>query len=320
MPKSLLTFGTSSGTFKTMDEVLENLVREAQRQAPQTEGRHRALTRLVDEMLRSRPICRPPGSQPLLSVQGEIYEQTRQQLLQEINQQLDQYNPERLPVRTWVNTLRNKAFSEVLDDAQLKKLALTAQQYQPHTQLRQHLLGELLEAIRLSGKLCRPHREKFSPNFYELLYEEAVIETLLYVCKNIDKYDPERGKDKKFITWVNFRLDKQVIECRRQFSPLNTQDLPSLTDMEMIEQPEEPPSLCEIVRQFIEKDAENIFRQARIRNRPDANFRAIALARFSGRSWEEISAELGIVVPTLSCFFQRCCRKFAPHFQNYLQT
>jgi hypothetical protein len=85
-----------------------------------------------------------------------------------------------------------------------------------------------VEAIRLSGKLSHPHRTRFSPQFYDLLYEEAVNKTLMYVCRKIDKYDPERGQDKKFMTWVNFRLDRVIIETSREFKDPKLVDLPSM--------------------------------------------------------------------------------------------
>ena len=315
MANALLTSWTSSGTFKAMDERLEQLVTEAQRHTPQTEGRQLALNQLVDEILRSRKICRPPIGQPLSGVYKDIYEQVRQQLFRDVSQELDNYNPTRIPLRTWTNTLRNQAFRIILDDVQLSNLAIEAQQQPPHSDLRKYALGELIEAIRLSGKLSHPHRSRFSPQFYDLIYDEAVNKTLTYVCRKIDKYDPERGQ---LMTWVNFRLDRVVIESCREFKTPNIQDLPSLPDLEEIVQPEEPPSLFERVRECLEEDAENIFKQVYIRNRTDANFSAIALARFSGQSWEDISAKFRIPLPTLSRFFQRCCEKFRCKFRQYL--
>ncbi len=315
MTKALFT----SGILKTMDELLEKLIREVQQHHPQSQERQLALSELVEYILRSRSICRPVTSQHLSAVHQEIYQQLRQQLLDHLPQELRQYNSTRTSAREWVKTLLKQAFNQVLNDAQLKKLALATQQLPPNSDRRRHALGELIEAIRLSGRLCRPHREKFSPDFYELLYEEAVIETLSYVCQKIDKYDPERGQ-KKFMSWVNFRLDKLVIECRRKFSHLNVKELPSLNDLETIEQPRRSPYLSEMVRECIEEDRDNLFRQAHIRNQPQANFRALALARFSGKTWEEIASESGIVVPTLSSFYQRCLQKFAPKLKQYLQS
>ena len=300
----------------TMDEQLEQLVTEAKRHTPQTEGWQLALTQLVKEILRSRKIGRPPIGQPLSGVYQEIYEQAQQQLLHKVGEELSNYNPTRTPVRTWVNTLRNHAFRIVLDDGQLKKLALEAQRHPPHTELRQHALGELVEAIRLSGKLSHPHRTRFSPQFYDLLYEEAVNKTLMYVCRKIDKYDPERGQDKKFMTWVNFRLDRVIIETSREFKDPKLVDLPSLSDLEERLPSDESPSLFDKLRESIEEDAKNLFRKTHIRNRSDANFQAIAIARFSGQSWEEISTQFRIPIPTLSSFFQRSCEKFRSHFSQ----
>lgn len=307
---------TSSVIFKTMDERLEQLITEVQQHIPQTEGWQLALTQLVVEILRSRKIGRPPIGQPLSGVYLEIYEQAQQQLLHKVGEELSNYNPTRTPIRAWVNTLRNHAFKIVLDDVQLKKLALEAQQHAPHTELRQHALAELVEAIRLSGKLSRPHRTRFSPQFYDLLYEEAVNKTLIYICRKIDKYDPERGQEKKFMTWVNFRLDRVILETSREFKDPKIVDLPSLSDLEERLPSDKSPSLFDKVRESIEEDVKNIFKQTHIRNRSDANFQVIALARFSGKSWEEISDELKISIPTLSSFFQRCCEKFRSQFSQ----
>ena len=314
---ALLTSCTPSGTFKSMDERLEQLVKEAQRHAPQTEGGQLVLIQLVDEILRSRKICRSLGRQPLFGVYQEIYEQIRQQLLCDVGEKLNQYNLKQTPVRAWTNTLRHQTFRKILGDAQLKKLAIEAQRHPPHSELRQYALGELVEAIRLSGKLSRPHRASFSPQFYDLLYDEAVNKTLTYVCQKIDNYDPERG-EKKFMSWVNFRLDRVFIDSCREFREPNIMNLPSFTELEEIVQIEEPPSLLERVRECLEEDTENIFKQAHIRNRPDANFPAIALARFSGKSWEDISTEFGIPLPTLNRFFQRSCEKFRSEFRQYV--
>ncbi len=309
----------------TMDERLKQLVQQAQRYAPESEERELALTRLVDEILRSpkgrlpegasRKVDRPPIAQPLFSISKEIYEQLRKKLFHNIDEKLNNYNPRFLPVRAWINDLRNRTYQEVLNDEQLKKLALEAQQHPPLTELRQYALGELVEAIRLSGKLAHPHRQRFSPQFYDLIYEEAVNKTLAYICRKINTYDPDRG-NRKFMNWVNFRLDRSIIESYHELRDPRLRELPSLSDLEMIPQQEEPPSLFEIIREKIEEDSENLFKQAHIKNRPDANFKAIALARFSGKSWDEISAEFQISISTLSVFYQRCCNKFRSQFRE----
>ncbi|MGF1479098.1 MAG: hypothetical protein ACFB4I_06370 [Cyanophyceae cyanobacterium] len=318
MTRSLLSAVPLPSTVVATDKRLQQYLLEIQQYDPETQAWQATIEKLVKEILRSRSICRPLGSRGLLAVQEEIYEQMQQELRYAVQQALPG-DSRSLSLREWSHQLQQQATRKVLNDAQLKKLALAAQGYPPDTPERRHLLGELVEAIQSSGRLCRPHRGKFSePSFYELLYEEAVLETLAYVCKNIDKYDPQRGQKQKFMTWVNFRLDKLVIESRRRFSDHQTFSLPTLSDLDRLQPPQEAPLLSELVRQCIEEDAENTFKQAQIRNRPDANFRAIALARIAGKSWEELASEFDIVVPTLSSFFQRCCRKFASQMRSSL--
>jgi DNA-directed RNA polymerase specialized sigma24 family protein len=299
-----------------MDEPLEQLVTAVKQHPPQTDGWNLALTQLVNKILQSRKIARSPIGQPLFGIYQEIYQQLQQELVQKVGEELTNYNSKHTPVNTWINTLKNQAYRIVLDDRQLKKLALEAQQHPPYSELRQYALGELVEAIRLSGKLGHPHRTRFSEQFYDLLYEEAVNKTLVYVCRKIDTYDPERGQEKKFMSWVNFRLDRVILETSKEFREPNIIELPSLTDLEEKLLPVESESLFEQVRKSIEIDGKNLFKQTHIRNRADANFQAIALAKFSGQTWEEISDKFGISIPTLSSFFYRCCEKFRPLFRQ----
>lgn len=300
-----------------MDEQLTKLLREAQWQLHNSKARQKVLTEIVDEILRSRKICRTPKGRFLCGVYQEIYQSARQQLLREVDLALSNYYSECTPVRKWANTLRDNAFRKVLDDAQLQWLALAAQQCEFQTEERDYALRELIEAIRLSGRLCRPHSNKIPTRFYEPIYEEAVNQTLLYVCQKIDNYSPDKGKTGKLMTWVNFRLDKLVIEIWNEF--LNSDRLLTQEELNKLPMPESPASPLEQLREYLEEDTENIFKREYIVKRPDVNFQAIALARISEKTWQDISEEFGgVKVATLSNFFQRTWRKFAYKFREYL--
>ncbi|MEO1508665.1 MAG: hypothetical protein AAFU84_13575 [Cyanobacteria bacterium J06633_23] len=271
---------------------------------------------LVDTMMRSRKVGRPPRGQPLTGIYREICDRIRQHLTQLLQDCIEKGRLD--PAPTWGYQLRAQATQAALTDPLLKGLALEAQRQPNPSGLRQHALLQLVEAIRACGRLARPHRAKFTPSFYTLLYEEAVNRTLVYVCQKIDTYDPNRGQAQKFMNWVNFRLDRMVIECRRQFSDRDTQELPNLNDLERLSQPEPQSSLASDVRDYIAADPEDVFKSTHIRKCPEASFQAIALARFSDQSWDEISNQFGIKIPTLSSFFQRCCDKFSDQFQQLL--
>lgn len=190
-----------------MDERLKQLVFQVQQHSHETQKRQEALTELVEQILRSRPICRPLRGQSLGGIYLKIVQAVQQQLQDEVEQSIDHYNFHRLPVRDWANGLRDKAFQQVLDNSCLTQLALETQQYQPRTEQWQYAVRELLQAIRLSGKLS--HKSYYKAD----IYEDAVTRTLLWVCQNLSAYNPSKGK---FMAWVNYRLDMILREIQQE--------------------------------------------------------------------------------------------------------
>ena len=93
-------------------------------------------------------------------------------------------------------------------DSLLDGLAFIAQQHPPLTSKRQLVLGQLVQAILRSGRLCHPYRGQFLHR-YEEIYEEARQDLLFYVCHNIDKYNPERGG---VMAWCNVLLERRFLE------------------------------------------------------------------------------------------------------------
>jgi hypothetical protein len=261
-PMSEIGLNAEQGCFSRvsiMDERLTQLVQEAQLLVSkgETSVQLSLLTPLVNGILRSRPVGRSLPGQPLSGVYQGIFERTRDYLLDVIVDALAHYSSARESARDWAIALQATALRQVLDDAQLKQLAMEAQRHPRQTAERQHALTQLVTAIKLSGRLARPHRTTFTPSFYELLYDEAVNRTLTYICCAIDNYDPERG-DQKFMNWVNFRLERVMIDCRHEFSDRETTELPNFNDLEHLAQPEAPDSPIQLLREYIDQDAEQV--------------------------------------------------------------
>ena len=300
-----------------MDLELTPLLHQAQQATPA--NRAAALAAIVAVLMRSQRLGRPGPEAPDNPVYQALRDRLQQQMLVAATAAVEQYQGDHGAVSEWSTVVQATALQAALTDDQLKQLALEAQRHPARSPQRQHALTQLIEAIRRSGRLAHPHRSKFAPAFYDLLYEEALNQTLTYVCRKIENYDPERGTAQKFMNWVNFRLDRQILDCRREFNEQEAQELPNLNDLEAIAAPPpETPSLAHTVRDYIATDPDDQFRTTHIRHHPEASFQAIALARFAERSWEDIAQEYAIKVPTLSSFFQRCCDKFAPQFQRLL--
>lgn len=305
---------------------LENLLDEAQT-TTDYQQKDIIINQIVAIVLRSRPLCRRFNGTPPKGVYQEIYDRAKQDLLDSLHQYL--FDPKRSAKQkknniqkhltpAYLYKLQKQIFKQLLDDSQLKKMGLAAQKYSVNSELRTYALTELVKAIKLSGRLCRPHTSKFSTSLYSTLYEEALSETFAYICLNIDLYDPKRGNC-KFMNWVNFKLDKQILKCYIDFQKYTKHEIYSFSQLEQIRQPSKSPDLSQILKEYLTKDPNKVFTNAYIRNRPDANFSKISLAKFSGMSWEEISQELGIPVPTLSSFYNRWCRRFAPLLKTELK-
>ncbi|MEH2081247.1 MAG: sigma-70 family RNA polymerase sigma factor [Nostoc sp.] len=201
-------------------------------------------------------------------------------------------------------------------DEQLKDLAIAAQQYTHLTKEKRIALTRLINAIWQSGKLVRPYKGQFQL-LYQDIYDEAVQNLFFYLCQdnNINKYDPERGE---VMTWINMLLTKRFFPeaIPRIISKENEINLENF-HLENLHS-SQPMSLFEQVRECIETDPELIFCQEHIKGHPEANFQAIAKRRCSGISWKEISAEWGIGITSLHSFYQRCLKKFATKFHEYL--
>ncbi len=302
---------------KLIDEVLATKNRQQ---------RNIIINQIIIIVLRSRPLCRRFNGMPLKGVYQEIYNLAQTDLSDSLNQLLFSSRTSEKPIESTIcqqvnpqdlYQLQQQIFKNLLNDERLKKMGLTAQKYSVNSDLRTYALTELIRAIKLSGRLCRPHISKFSSSLYSTLYEEAESETFAYICLNIDLYDVDRGNG-KFMNWVNFKLDKLVLKCYANHQKYARHEVYSFPGLEQIKQPLSNPDLTQILREYLTKDPNKVFHAAHIRNRPDANFSNIALAKFSGLSWEQISNQLNIPIPTLSSFYNRWCRRFAPLLKTEL--
>ncbi len=214
-------------------------------------------------------------------------------------------------------------------DEQLKYLALEAQRHPPKTRERRVALTSLVNAILGSGRLYRPSPSRIPPSFYEAyedIYDEAKQELMLHICQKIDEYKPERGS---VITWINLLMDRrffnEAISKLGNFREMRLKMIVKKTSEEFNTTEEDEdfisanePVLSEKLRLLIEQDPENIFRSTHIEKKPEANFQALLIKRLSKTPWKEISGETGISIPTLSSFYRRCLKKFAPHLKECL--
>jgi DNA-directed RNA polymerase specialized sigma24 family protein len=212
-----------------------------------------------------------------------------------------------------------------LDD-RLRQLAIAAQNCPPSSPAKRCALTELISVMQRSGKLCRPRQGQFQM-LYEDIYAEALQRLFSFICERIDYYNPQKGE---VLQWVNFLLSQRFfIEASRDFLPtvykgMDARTVKHLT-LESLDQsnpsevnPQLIPHLSQEVKDCLEEDPEGLFAQAYIADHPAASFQYLALRRLEGYSWQDLSIEFNIAIPTLSSFYQRCLTRFAPKLKTYL--
>ncbi|MGD1897520.1 MAG: sigma-70 family RNA polymerase sigma factor [Phormidesmis sp.] len=211
-------------------------------------------------------------------------------------------------------------------DNHLRQLAIAAQRHPKGSADRQRALTKLVSAMLKSRKLCRPRQGQFRM-LYEEIYAEALQRLFSFVCERIDDYSSQKGE---VLQWANFLLSRRFfIEASRDYLPtvykgMDARSVKRLT-LEHLDQsnpsevnPQLTPSLSQEVKACLEEDPEGLFNQACVTEQPAANFQYIAIKRLEGYSWQDLSTEFDIPVPTLSSFYRRHLSRFAPKLKTYL--
>jgi DNA-directed RNA polymerase specialized sigma24 family protein len=202
-------------------------------------------------------------------------------------------------------------------DSYLLQLATHAQRHPPYSKERQLVLTKLIHAIVCFGNLWQPQKNQFL-GINRDIYIEASQEMFLFICENIDKYEPKRGT---VMAWVNVLLERRFFrDALRKNQFQYTEKKMTLVDLDNLAAPENSEPLLEIIRESIEADIEDIFKNESMDKYPKLNFQKLALLRISGKSWKEISTEFQIKIPTVSSFYYRCLKKFSSKLKEYCSS
>lgn len=193
-------------------------------------------------------------------------------------------------------------------DVHLQKLIEEARTYPVESWRRRRILNDVIRLITQSGRLWHeqvPH------------YEDALQQTWLYFCKNLDRYDPEKAS---VITWLDkylkWRLRDKKYEKRDNASSERLTNHPSSPDIT------QALNLEKTIRHWIETDPDEELRTLDINSRPDITAQIILLHRLPPeQSWKEIAQKFNVSQSTVVSFYYRhclpCLRKFGRD-QGYL--
>ena len=204
-----------------------------------------------------------------------------------------------------------------LQDEELKMLAIEAQRHPAKSKERRLALTKLVNIINKSGRLCYPHKGKFGEH-YDDIYREATQKLMVYICENIDRYNPEISP---VMRWVNFYLSTRFFnQTIPEIIGSSSVTIEPILDDSNLAQPQESPLVSEMLWDYLEKDPEQLCQNLRHSKYPQVNFRTLAMGRIVGKKWKTIAVELGAPISTLSDFYQASLRELAPQIRLYFNN
>lgn len=207
-------------------------------------------------------------------------------------------------------------------DTRLEQLARDAQGHPPRSAERQICLTRLLQLLTKSKRLSKPIRQSHQDRSGEF-YDEALQSLYVHICEHIDSFDPERST---VVRWAVFLLNRRFInDAKKRLNPLTaklskgvqSQRL-TIDDLEQHITDHQVPLPSEELKNYIEEDPGGILQSCCIKGHPNVTFKFLLLRRLAEYSWQEISEQLDIPIPTLSSFYQRQLKQFASKFTAYL--
>lgn len=218
-----------------------------------------------------------------------------------------------------------KLMSHQEQDQKLRKYVLDAQMHPQGSPARRRALNKLLTIIFASKRLRCP-AGRLPPQCQGAAQEicnDAQQALMLFICQNIDRYDPSKAS---VIGWLNMLMDRRFIFVGiRQFQDSRERRLGKrrrLQDLmraeEDIPAPEtENPDHAEL-RRYITEDPEGLLQNKALQNRPEITLQLLLLQRLEDKTWDDIATKFGVSLPTLHSFFSRALKRLSPTIQAYL--
>lgn len=202
-------------------------------------------------------------------------------------------------------------------DGKLQRLAIAAQDHKHNISERRKVLTELVTQIEGFRIVGRPRLNEFPPDIYEEIYAEAKQDLMLCIFTKIDTYNPSKGKVRQ---WLNFLMNKR---CFNEAIPKIIGRKNSILYTEMQIKWEEylkndSYEAGTALKEMIEEDAEDALKSVVMTRYPQINFQMLLLKRGDGMSWQKLSEEFGVKLPTLTSFYRRNLPQFMPRFKEYL--
>lgn len=192
-------------------------------------------------------------------------------------------------------------------EERLQQLVAEAREYPPKTVQRKQRLNEIVRLVSRSGKLWREEAP---------YYQDALQQTWLYLCRNLENYDSSRAN---IITWLDNHLKWRLEDFRQaQQAELARRVSASEDSIDLIGNlpaPPEIPPILEAVRRWVETDPDGELSSIHVQGRPDVTCQILIWRRLPPeKRWSEIASEFNLSLSTAANFYKRQC---LPRLRNF---
>jgi|GEM_PF-2032703 len=210
-------------------------------------------------------------------------------------------------------------------DQQLQQWVEEAQRHPPGSPARRRSLSQAIRIVLASKYLYRPPVIRLPlqcRGAYPDIYRDAQQSLILYVCQNIERYDPDKAS---FLSWINMLMDRRFIwvgvqqfQDKREQRLGKRRSLQELSQMgEDIPAPKHKDANHAEFRRLIIEDPTGLLKSQKLKKRPEITLQLLLMQRLEDKTWDEIAAEFDISLQTLHSFFRRSLKKLSPELRQY---
>lgn len=199
-------------------------------------------------------------------------------------------------------------------DRQLQQLVTEVCAHPAKSLIRRQKLNEVVRLVTRSDKLWR----KNTP-----YYKDALQQTWLYFCRNVDRYAPTQCS---VITWLNNSLKWRLQDCckaeaenrAKTIAPLGSDNGYNADLLANLPASPEVPPILEETYEWVQTDPDNELRKIHIKGYPHVTCQALILLRLPPEvPWKEIAQKFNLPPSTAPNFYKREC---LPRLRNFAYT
>ena len=196
-------------------------------------------------------------------------------------------------------------------EEKLRHLVTETCKHLPDSSDRQRGLTQIIRLIVKSGRLWKDNAP---------YYEDALQQTWLYFCRNLEHYNPARCS---VITWLDncLKWRLQDIRSAQAKEQARTVCIPMLETEETTDLiknlPAEPdiPSILEETERWVKTDPDGSLHSTHVKDRPDVTCQILILRRLPPETaWKTIALEFNLPISTAPNFYKREC---LPRLRNF---